>query len=113
MEEKKRAWLYCRIDAPEDLHGALKNQRQQLMDYAEQMGFEVTGSSEDTGTAPGSECPGLLRAVRNVKEQSIQALLIGQPCFGMAADIIQPTLHTLAAAGIEIYSPMEGKIKFI
>jgi hypothetical protein len=24
MEQKKRAWLYCRIDAPEDAHGMLK-----------------------------------------------------------------------------------------
>lgn len=47
MEQKKRAWVYCRIDAPEDAHGALKGQRQQLMDYADQMGFMVAGSSEE------------------------------------------------------------------
>ena len=47
MGQAKRAWIYCRIDAPEDLHGALKRQRQQLMDYAEQMGCEVVGSSQD------------------------------------------------------------------
>ena len=41
MKQEKRAWVYCRIDAPEDTHGALKNQRKLLMDYAEQMGFVV------------------------------------------------------------------------
>ena len=46
---KKKAWLYYHIDAPEDSHGTLKGQRQQLMDYAEQMGFEVAGSSCDIG----------------------------------------------------------------
>ena len=34
MDEKKRAWLYCRIDAPEDEHGHLKEQKKELMDYA-------------------------------------------------------------------------------
>ena len=24
MEKAKRAWIYCRIDAPEDTHGVLK-----------------------------------------------------------------------------------------
>ena len=54
MGQAKRAWIYCRIDAPEDLHGALKRQRQQLMDYAEQMGCEVVGSSQDTGASKQS-----------------------------------------------------------
>ena len=36
---KKSAWNYCRIDAPEDIHGALKGQYERLETYAEQMGF--------------------------------------------------------------------------
>jgi len=28
MCRKKRAWLYCRIDAPEDEHGRLKGHAQ-------------------------------------------------------------------------------------
>jgi hypothetical protein len=31
MEQKKRAWLYCRIDAPEDAHGMLKGQKKDSM----------------------------------------------------------------------------------
>ena len=45
MHQEPKAWIYCRIDAPEDVHGMLKVQRKQLMDYAEQMGFQVKGSS--------------------------------------------------------------------
>ena len=47
MHQEPKAWIYCRIDAPEDVHGMLKVQRKQLMDYAEQMGFQVKGSSTD------------------------------------------------------------------
>ena len=41
MGQGKRAWIYCAIDAPEDRNGALKSQFKQLIDYGEQMGFEV------------------------------------------------------------------------
>ena len=47
MQTQQNAWIYCKIDAPEDAHGMLKSQRKQLMDYAEQMGFCVVGSSSD------------------------------------------------------------------
>lgn len=52
MEDRKRAWAYCSIDAPEDTHGALKGQYRQLVEYAEQMGFEVADSSSDIGNGP-------------------------------------------------------------
>lgn len=35
----KRAWLYCRGDAPEDRNGVLKKQEKQLYDFAEQLGY--------------------------------------------------------------------------
>ena len=34
---KKSAWNYCRIDAPEDIHGALKGQYERLETYAVQI----------------------------------------------------------------------------
>ena len=52
MGQGKRAWIYCAIDAPEDRNGALKSQFKQLIDYGEQMGFELVGSSSDVGTTP-------------------------------------------------------------
>ena len=30
MHQEPKAWIYCRIDAPEDVHGMLKVQRKQL-----------------------------------------------------------------------------------
>ena len=32
--DQKSAWIYCRIDAPEDTHGALKGQYERLETYA-------------------------------------------------------------------------------
>ena len=52
MGQGKRAWIYCAIDAPEDRNGALKSQFKQLIDYGEQMGFELVGSSSDVGITP-------------------------------------------------------------
>lgn len=46
----KSAWTYCRIDAPEDTHGALKGQYERLETYAAQMGFTIFGSSQDLGS---------------------------------------------------------------
>ena len=43
MSGRRRAWVYCSIDAPEDENDMLKKQRELLWEYVEQMGFEVAG----------------------------------------------------------------------
>lgn len=67
MGKGKRAWIYCSIDAPEDTHGALKEQFKSLMDYSEQMRFEAVGSSSDMGMEPLWEREGFLRFIAAVK----------------------------------------------
>ena len=110
MNQGKRAWVYCRIDAPEDTHGALKGQRQQLMDYAEQMGFAVVGSSEDTGSSQLG-WPGLSLAAQAAKEHRIHALLLnGLPCFGDVANRVRPFLLEIEQSGAAVYSPLQGKV---
>lgn len=110
MNQEKRAWVYCRIDAPEDTHGALKGQRQQLMDYAEQMGFAVIGASEDTGSSR-PRWPGLSLAVQATKEHRIHALLLKElPRFGEAANEVLLLLQKIEQSGAVIYSPLQGKI---
>lgn len=47
MKEHKRAWVYCRINAPEDTNGNIKSQKKDLYDYAEQMGFLINGFPEN------------------------------------------------------------------
>ena len=50
MNEKQKAWVYTRIDAPEDRYGSLKRQDQKLTEYASRMGWEVVGHSQDIGS---------------------------------------------------------------
>lgn len=58
----KSAWIYCRIDAPEDTHGALKGQYEKLETYAAQMSFDIVGSSQDLGS--GLNCQRRFEIVR-------------------------------------------------
>lgn len=111
MNQKQRAWIYCRIDAPEDSHGALKEQRQQLIDYAEQMGWEVVGASEDTGCSHPLGWPGLKRAVDASAAENFQLLLTSAfPRSGVFVQTLLPLFKAVAAANVAIYSPMEGRI---
>ena len=113
MNQEKRAWVYCRIDAPEDTHGAIKEQRKLLMDYAEQMGFSVVGCSEDTASGMELNHPGLKRAMEVAQAGSIDVLLVQNisrisrdTCRGMEY------LEQFRQRGIAVYSPMEGKLDF-
>ncbi|MBQ6945430.1 MAG: recombinase family protein [Ruminococcus sp.] len=47
-DKNKRAWLYYRLSRDEDQEmNSLHNQRQILVDYAEQHGYEIVGESFD------------------------------------------------------------------
>lgn len=113
MEQKKRAWVYCRIDAPEDTHGALKCQRQQLMDYADQMGFVAAGSSEDMGNGHSLERAGLQRITDAIRTDGIEVLLI-HDISRISHDVCQMMnwLEQCQNAGVDVYSPLEGKLSF-
>ena len=70
MSETIKAWVYSRIDAPEDSHGSLKHQDQQLCEYAEKDGnFKVVGHSQDLAAAYNLDRPGLKALTDAVKEQ--------------------------------------------
>ena len=57
MQEKKTAWVYTRIDSPEDATGSLKRQDQKLTEYVERMGWESVGHSQVLGAEiVGSIC---------------------------------------------------------
>lgn len=74
--EQRSAWIYCRIDAPEDTHGALKGQYERLEAYAAQMGFSVVGSSQDLGSGLNFDRPGLQAVLEAAKAGSFQVLLV-------------------------------------
>lgn len=113
MKSNKRAWIYCRIDAPEDTHGALKGQRKQLMDYAEQMGFTVVGSSDDLASAKSLERPGLKRMMESAQAGMFDALLVRNVSrIGRDTYRTIEYLERLGQMGIQTYSPQEGILDF-
>lgn len=113
MDHKKRAWIYCRIDAPEDLHGALKGQRKQLMDYAEQMGFETVGCSEDMASGLDFDRPGLKRFMETAKQDGANVLIV-HDLSRIGRNVCEAIeyLNRLNQMGVEAYSPLEGRLKF-
>jgi len=56
--------------------GTLKGQKKELTDYAEQMGFEVVGESEDFGSGLNFERAGLTEVMKAAGEGKMDVLLI-------------------------------------
>lgn len=113
MKVRNRAWLYCHIDAPEDTHGALKGQLQQLTDYAGQMGFEVVGSSCDVGTTVWGKENGLTLFYKAVTHGEADTLLIIDPSRILRHSSIRaPFLAFISLCKIQVYSPLTGRISF-
>lgn len=111
MKEQLRAWIYCRIDAPEDEHGSLKSQKEELYNYAEQMGFIVTGSSQDTGSGLEMNRSGLLEVLQAAENGKIDVLVVKRlDRISRDAPKTIGFLRNLKQLGITIYSPLEGKI---
>lgn len=109
----KCAWIYCAIDAPEDTHGILKKQFKQLIDYGEQMSFEIAGSSSDIGAKPLWKRPGFQNFIHAVKSGKVNTLLITSrnSLSRSAMQIAQFQIMT-EKYGLDVYCPLEGRICF-
>lgn len=109
MEKRKRTWAYCSVDAPEDENGALKGQYRQMMEYAEQMGFEVIGSSSDVGQKPLWERPGFKRFLEAVFKNEINILLIASPrCLSHSTMQRAQFQALIRSRQLQVYSPLTG-----
>lgn len=109
---QKRAWIYCRIDAPEDSHGALKGQKRELMDYSEQMGFIVVGESEDIGNGLDSDRHGLAEIMKAAGDGRMDVLLVKKvDRLGRDTAKLLEFLRGLDQLGVKLYSPLEGQIQ--
>ena len=114
MESRKRAWAYCSIDAPEDENDALKKQRQQLCGYAEQMGFEMAGSSSDIGRKPLWERSGFQRFVDAATRGEADILLVTSRRCLTHSSMQMARLKALAeGCGLQVYSPLTGPMELI
>lgn len=111
MDTKQKAWLYCRIDAPEDTHGALKDQKEKLDGYARQMGFEVVGSSEDCGSGLDFNRAGLKEAMAAAQTGKLDTLIVHSVSrIGRDTAKTIDFIRQLNDCGVKVYSPLEGEI---
>ena len=112
QEGQQRAWIYCRIDAPEDTHGALKGQKKELVDYAEQMGFAVVGESQDIGSGLNFDRAGLAEAMKAAGDGKMDVLLVKKvDRLGRDTAKLLEFLRGLEQLGVELYSPLEGRVQ--
>ncbi|WP_324824934.1 recombinase family protein [Sinanaerobacter sp. ZZT-01] len=112
MEQKKRAWLYCRIDAPEDTHGTLKEQQKELWDYAEQLGLEVAGVSQDLGSGLILDRPGFNVLKTAAAEGRMDMVLVKSlSSIGRSMEQTLELSKQINQMGITLCSPLEGEIQ--
>jgi DNA invertase Pin-like site-specific DNA recombinase len=113
MDEIKRVWIYCRIDATEDTHGSLKGQKKELFDYAEQLGIAVVGSSEDIGSGLNFDRSGLAEVLEAAETGKMDVLIIKNLSrLGRDTTKTIELIKKLTEKGIHICSPLEGEIQF-
>ena len=111
-KEQRKAWVYCRIDTPEDAHGAFKGQKKELMDYAEQMDFEVVGCSEDLGSGTEFDRAGIAEVMKAAGEGKMDVLLVKKlDRLGRDTAKTLEFIHGLDQLGVGLYSPLEGEIQ--
>ena len=77
-DDKMKAWLYYRLSRDEDEEmNSLYNQRQILVDYAEQQGYEIVGeSSDDNVSGMTFERKGLAELENAVDEGKVDVVLV-------------------------------------
>ena len=106
---RKKAWIYTHIDAPEDSHGALKKQYEQLNTYGEQLQAEIAGSSSDTGGKPGLGRPGLELFLEAKESRGIEVLLVlDSTRISRDGKLYREFLLRMEKSGIKVCSPLEG-----
>ena len=106
---KKKAWIYTHIDAPEDSHGTLKKQYEQLNTYGEQLQMEIAGSSSDMGETIGLERPGLDLFLEEKNSRGIEVLLVlDSSRISRDKNLCREFLLRMTKSRIEVCSPLEG-----
>lgn len=106
---RKKAWIYTHIDAPEDSHGALKKQYEQLNTYGKQLQTEIAGSSSDMGGTAELKRPGLDLFLEAKDSRGIEVFLVlDSSRISRDEELCREFLLRMAKSGIEVCSPLEG-----
>lgn len=111
-QEKKKAWIYMSVDAPEDSHGALKRQYERLYAYGEGIPVEIAGCSGDTGGGTGLDRPGLKQFLAEKDKRGISVLLILDSArISRDRAARDEFLSWMERCGIAVCSPLEGVLR--
>lgn len=111
VKEHIGAWIYCRIGASENSNDSLKEQRKELSDYAESMGFSIAGVSEDVGSGLDMNRPGILNLLKAVEESRVEILLVKSlDRLGRNYSNTIDFRLKLEHMNVKIYSPQQGEI---
>lgn len=109
--ERKNAWIYCRLDDPQDIGGVMSIQYRQLKKFAEQKDFYAVGVSEDRSNGLTRDRPGL-RAIREaVRDGDVQILLVSSVSrIGRDTEQVGQFLSFLHEHGVQAYAVKEGEL---
>jgi len=88
------------------------SQKEELYDYAEQLGFIVAGYTEDLGSGLNISRSGLQEAEQAASENQMDVLLVKRlACIGRDTTQVLEFIRVLDRLGISIYSPLEGEFR--
>lgn len=110
MEDKKRAWIYCRIanGDPESMEA----QRNELAAYAEHMGYELVGESHDIGSGLNYDRDGITEISDAAASGRMDTVFIKAfSCLGRDTYLNLEYIEQLNQQGIEVFSLAEGAIQ--
>ena len=112
MEQKKRAWLYCRVNTG-DL-SLIEDQKKGLAAYAERMGYKVVGESHDIGSGLNYERDGITEISDAAATGRMDTVFIKAfSCLGRDTYQTLKYIEQLNQSGVEVFSLAEGAIKII
>lgn len=107
----QKAWIYCRVNSPQDAIGVMSLQFQQLKEFAEQKGFSVVGVSQDYGSGQTLDRLGLRTIREAVCDGDIQVLLVSTVSrIGRDAEQVGKFLGFLNEHGVQAYAVKEGEL---
>ena len=112
MDQRKRAWLYSRVDTG-DL-SLIEDQKKELAVYAEHMGYEVVGESHDIGSGLNYNRDGFTKVSAAAASGRMDTVFIKEfSSLGRDAYQTLKYIEQLKQRGVEVFSLAEGAVKTI
>lgn len=105
----KNAWIYCRVASNE--HNSIEMQRDRLIRFANERGFNIAGISQDIGSGLDFSRKGLSETKQAVCLKNADVVLVFNVS-RIGRDTLKTTAYIkeLNALGAEFFSPIDGVI---